>query len=58
MKLRRMNETMTGRQRVRATFAFEKTDRAPIGYDSNAGIDRRFRKLLGVENESRETFYW
>lgn len=57
MKLRRMNETMTGRQRVRATFAFEKTDRAPIGYDANAGIDRRFRELLGVENESREAFY-
>ena len=56
MKLRKMNETMTGRERVRATFQFEKTDRAPIGYDTNEGIDRRFKEFLGVAGESNETF--
>ena len=55
-ELRKINETMTGRQRVRAAFRFEKTDRAPIGYEANAGIDRRFRKALGAENLSREAF--
>ncbi len=56
MKLNRMTETMTGRQRVRATFEFEKTDRPPIGYEANGGIDRRLKEYLGVQNESHETF--
>ncbi len=56
MELRKINEKMTGRQRVRAAFRFEKTDRAPIGYDANAGIDRRFKEALGLQNESHETF--
>ncbi len=57
MEIRKINETMTSRERVRRTFEFEKTDRPPIGYDSNAAIDRKFREYLGVEKESRETFY-
>ncbi|MBE6885264.1 MAG: hypothetical protein E7487_11790 [Ruminococcaceae bacterium] len=42
-------ETMTSRQRVKKTFHFEKTDRVPIGYDANPGIDERLRNALGVK---------
>ena len=56
MELRKMHETMTGRQRIRATFGFEKTDRAPIGYDANGGIDRCLKEMLGMEHESHEAF--
>ncbi len=56
MELVKMKETMTGRERVKATFNFEKTDRPPIGYDANAGIDRRFKEALGVANGTHEDF--
>lgn len=56
MELTKMHETMTGRQRVRAAFEFEKTDRAPIGYDANGGIDRRLKEALGVADQSHESF--
>lgn len=42
---------MTGRERILRTFAFEKTDRVPIGYDSNAGIHGRLCAALGVPAE-------
>ena len=56
MELIKMKERMTGRERVKATFRFEKTDRPPIGYDANGGIDRRLKEELGMENRSHEDF--
>ncbi len=51
-KIRKAPETMTSRERVIRTFQFEKTDRVPIGYDSNPGIHLRLMQALGVtDNE-------
>ncbi len=51
METLRRNETMTSKERVRATFAFEATDRVPIGYAANPGIDRRLREYFGVGDD-------
>ena len=46
-------ETMSSRERVLRTFAFEKTDRVPIGYDANANINRSLMQALGAaDNET------
>jgi len=39
---------MTSRERVLRSFAFEATDRAPINYMANGGIDRRLKEHFGV----------
>ena len=39
---------MTSRERVLHTFAFEATDRVPINYMANSGIDRRLKEHFGV----------
>jgi len=39
---------MTSRQRVLNTFAHEKTDRVPINYMANGGIDKRLKAHFGV----------
>lgn len=49
-KIQKAPETMISRQRVKNTFAFEKTDRVPIGYEANPGIDGRLRAALGVNS--------
>ncbi len=41
-------ETMSARERVERTFAFEKTDRVTIGYDANPGVHARLCAALGV----------
>ena len=46
--LRKARETMSARERVRRTFAFEKTDRVPIGYEANPGIHARLCGALGI----------
>lgn len=46
---------MTSRERVRRTFEFEKTDRVPIGYDTNPRIHARLCKTLGVRADDWET---
>jgi len=43
-------ETMTSKERVLRTFAFEKTDRVPIDYSANTTIHNKFCKTLGVED--------
>lgn len=48
MNIRKCPETMTGRERVRATFAFEKTDRPPISYEANPVIHGKFAQALGA----------
>lgn len=45
-------ETMTAKERVKRTFAFEKTDRVTIGYDTNAAIHHRLCEHLGIANDS------
>ncbi|MCL2646370.1 MAG: hypothetical protein FWD61_05100 [Phycisphaerales bacterium] len=52
--LNKFVETMTSRERVVRTFAFEKTDRVTIGYDANPGIDARLKKALGVADDNDE----
>jgi uroporphyrinogen decarboxylase len=47
-------ETMTARERVRKTFALEKTDRVTIGYDTNAGVHGRLAKALGIPDGDHE----
>ena len=44
---------MTSQQRVLNTFAREKTDRVPINYMANGGIDKRLKAHFGVAPESR-----
>ena len=39
---------MTSRQRVLSAFAHERTDRVPINYMANRGIDRRLKAHFGV----------
>lgn len=39
---------MTAKQRVRATFQFEKTDRVPVNYLSNPTVHGRLAQKLGV----------
>ena len=51
MKINVFPETMTHRERVLKTFAFEKTDRVTIGYDSNPGINARLAQALGAKTQ-------
>ena len=47
-------ETMTSKERVRRTFAYEKTDRVTIGYDTNAGIYKKLCDTLGIDPKNKE----
>lgn len=46
--IRKAPETMTAKERVLRTFAFEKTDRVPIDYMANPAVHERFCKALGI----------
>jgi hypothetical protein len=48
MKIIKAKETMSAKERVRKTFAHEKTDRVTIGYETNDGIHRRLKEALGM----------
>lgn len=50
--IEKAKETMTARERVKRTFQFEKTDRVPIGYEANAGINEKLMKTLGAKTTS------
>ena len=50
-------ETMTAKERVKRTFAFEKTDRVTIGYDTNPFIHHRLCTALGVADDDYLTLY-
>jgi uroporphyrinogen decarboxylase len=54
MKIVKAKETMGAKERVRKTFAHEKTDRVTIGYNSNAGIHRRLKEALGIPENDNE----
>ena len=44
------NETMTSKERVLGTFAYQETDRVAINYHSNPGIDSRLKEHFGLES--------
>ena len=46
-------ETMTAKERVRRTFAGERTDRVPVDYSANPGIHSRLRKALGARDDEQ-----
>ena len=46
--IRKAAETMTSKQRVLRTFAYEPTDRVPIDYMANPIVHRRFCDYLGL----------
>jgi len=50
MRIEKFPETMTSKERVRKTLAFEKTDRVTIGYEANDGIHQRLCAALGVKS--------
>ncbi|MDR0732156.1 MAG: hypothetical protein LBF63_10845 [Treponema sp.] len=54
MRIIKAKETMSAKERVRKTFAHEKTDRVTIGYDANAGIHRRLKEALGIRHDDEE----
>jgi len=49
MEIVKAKETMTGRERVRRTFEFEKTDRVTIGHEDNFGVRKKLMEALGVK---------
>ena len=48
MTIRKCPETMSAKERVKRTFAHEKTDRVTIGYDTNPAIHARLARALGI----------
>ena len=54
MKIIKAPETMTSKERVRRTFAFEKTDRVPIGFDTNPVIRKNLCNALGIDEKDNE----
>ncbi len=55
MRIDKAKETMTARERVRRTFAFEKTDRVTIGYEANPIIHGKLCQLLGIQPDDRDS---
>jgi len=55
-KIEKAPETMTARERVLNTFAFQKTDRVPINYSSNPLIHAKTMAALGCAPDDDETF--
>ncbi|MBR0463221.1 MAG: hypothetical protein IJJ23_02395 [Clostridia bacterium] len=51
--IRKARETMTSRERVERTFAFEKTDRVTIGYEANPAVHAALCRALGVSPEDK-----
>ncbi|MBE6585656.1 MAG: hypothetical protein E7645_03915 [Ruminococcaceae bacterium] len=57
MIIQKAPETMTAKERVRRTFAFEKTDRVTIGYEANPAIHQKLCHALGVRPDDMEGLY-
>lgn len=54
--IKKAPETMSSKERVMRTFAFEETDRVPIDYSANPAVHERFCRILGISGNSREQF--
>ncbi len=52
--IRKARETMTAKERVRKTFAHEKTDRVTIGYEANPAVHARLANALRITNGDDE----
>ena len=50
-KIIKARETMTAKERVRKTFAYEKTDRVTIGYEAFSEIHSRLKNALGAAGD-------
>lgn len=48
---------MSSKERVRRTFAHEKTDRVTIGYETNGAVHMRVSKVLGIPDGNMEAVY-
>jgi len=57
LSIKKAPETMTGRERIKRTFAYEKTDRVPIGYDANEGIHTKLKQTLDLAQRDDEALY-
>ena len=57
MLIEKSKERMTSKERVRRTFAFEKTDRVTIGYDTNPTVHAKFCRALGLPSDDMEGMY-
>jgi len=57
MEIVKYNETMTSKERVRRTFAYEPTDRVTIGYSANPNIHGKLCGVLGVNPSDLEGLY-
>jgi len=54
MEAIRFNEKLTSKERVLATFAHCNTDRVPVNYSFNPGVDDRLKKALGLKHNDNE----
>jgi len=50
-------ETMTAKERVQRTFAFEPTDRVTVGYEANPEIHKKLCAALGVKPNDTDALY-
>jgi uroporphyrinogen decarboxylase len=49
-----MHETMTSRERVMTTLAYQEADRVPIDYSANPGIDLRLKQHFELKVDDNE----
>lgn len=52
--IKKAPETMTAKDRVRRTFAHEKTDRVTVGYETNGAVHARVAAELGIPDGNYE----
>lgn len=55
--IQKAKETMSAKERVKRTFAFEKTDRVTIGYDTNGVIHHKLCQALGIKGDNLIDLY-
>lgn len=55
-KIVRFKETLTSKERIQRTFAFEKTDRVALGYDTNPVAHEKLCKALDLDPSDRVAF--
>ena len=55
--IKKARETMSSKERVLRTFAFQDTDRVPIDYSANPAVHARLCRALGVSPEDYRTLF-
>lgn len=56
-RIEKAKETMSAKERVLRTFAFQETDRVPIDYMANPGVHERFCRSLGIDPKDSEALH-